>query len=72
MTWLWNNIDHPTAPFGMLLGLFAAVGGFTTRRKRKAGLPPPYLTGWPSVLSIALLVVAGILGGLVIAPFRNP
>ena len=67
MNWIHTNINHFTVPLGMLLGLIAAFFGFTVQRKRKAGLPPPYISEGVRNSVIVVLIICAVLLGVAIA-----
>jgi hypothetical protein len=65
--WINENINHFAVPFGILLGLMSAFIGFTVQKKRKAGLPPPYLPEGFRIAALLFILVACIFFGITLA-----
>lgn len=51
----WVTSTNHMALVGMVFGFATAIVGFSMRRKRKAGIPPPY-SGEVAVLFAVLIV----------------
>ncbi len=64
MTWLYHNINHFTAPLGFLLGLFAAVVGYQSVQRQKAGLPPNHLSRRTTIAMVCVILVCCFLLGV--------
>jgi hypothetical protein len=63
MNWLNANINHLTVPIGVMLGLAAAILGYISQQKRKAGASRPYVSeGVKNIMIVVLLVCAVLLG----------
>jgi hypothetical protein len=67
LKWIYTNINHLTVPFGMLLGLLAAIMGFTNMRQRKAGIERPQFSPALSIVAAVILVAAFVFAGMLIA-----
>jgi hypothetical protein len=66
MHWLFENINHFTVPLGIALGLMSVIVGMTAQRKRKAGIPPPYLSRRVTITMYVVVSVCLVLLGIVL------
>jgi hypothetical protein len=65
--WFYENINHFTVPSAMFLGLFSVFVASTARRKRKAGIPPPYFPKIVRAGMLIMVVLFSILFGMALA-----
>jgi hypothetical protein len=54
--WLHYNLEHPIVLAVGLTMLPMTLINLSAQRKRRQGLPPPYILGWQRVLLVVLMV----------------
>lgn len=60
--WLQYNLRHPLALSVLLAMVPVTLINFAAQRKRKQGVPPPYVSGWQTVVLILVLIGLCIVG----------
>ena len=67
MHWLYDNINHFTAPLGILFALVAFYMNWRRRRKLKRGELRPYLSEAVRNSLFVLIICAAVLLGFALA-----